>query len=104
MYQAETGYSFEPAEKHKWYDFSGFTSRVEERMPSLDKSLDRYFDQYMESIVQEWELLTEYDLNSMEARLKRITEEIGKLESGHATLKEKAHVLDDSLHALEVRR
>ncbi len=104
MYQAETGYPMAPVEKHKWYDFSGFTKGMEERIPSLDKSLDRYFSQYMESIVQEWELLTEYDLNGMEARLKRITEELGKLETGHATLKERAHVLDDSLHALEVRR
>jgi hypothetical protein len=104
MYQAETGYSFEPVEKHRWDDFMGWTRKVGERIPSLDKSLDRYFDQYMESIVQEWELLTEYDLISMEARLKRITEEIGKLEAGHSSLKERAHVLDDSLHALEVRR
>jgi hypothetical protein len=103
MYQAETGYPLEPVEK-KRFDFSGWTKGVEERIPSLDKSLDRYFDQYMDSIVEEWELLTEFDLNGMEARLKRITEEIGKLEAGHATLKERAHVLDDSLHALEVRR
>ncbi|MDD1668139.1 MAG: hypothetical protein LUO96_06700 [Methanomicrobiales archaeon] len=103
MYQAETGYPLEPAEKHR-FDLSGWTRKAEERMPSLDKSLDRYFSQYMESIVEEWELLTEYDLISMEARLKRITEELGKLETGHATLKERAHVLDDSLHALEVRR
>jgi hypothetical protein len=104
MYQAETGYSFEPVEKHRWADFTAWTRKVEERIPSLDRSLDRYFDEYMESIVQEWELITEYDLISMEARLKRITEEIGRLEAGHATLAERAHVLDDSLHALEVRR
>ena len=97
MYQAETGYPLEPAEKHKWYDFSGFTTRVEERMPSLDKSLDRYFDQYMESIVQEWELITEPDLISMEGRLKRIAEELGRLEKGHAGLIERAIALDASL-------
>ncbi|HMK15390.1 MAG TPA: hypothetical protein VK450_00555 [Methanomicrobiales archaeon] len=103
MYQAETGQSFEPVQKSR-FDFSGWTRGVEERIPSLDKSLDRYFDQYMDAIVQEWELLTEFDLNGMEGRLKRITEEIGKLEAGHAVLKERAHVLDDSLNALEVRR
>ena len=100
MYQAETGYSFEPVEK-KRFDFSGWTSSVEERLPSLDKSLDRYFDQYMDAIVEEWELLTEFDLNGMEARLKRITEEIGKLEQGHAGLKGRALALDASLKELE---
>jgi predicted nuclease with TOPRIM domain len=103
MYQAETGYPMEPVEKQR-FDFSGWTKGVEERIPSLDKSLDRYFDQYMDSIVQEWELLTDYELISLEGRLKRITEELARLETGHATLKERAHVLDDSLHALEVRR
>jgi hypothetical protein len=102
MYQAETGYSFEPVEKHRWDDFMGWTRRVEERIPSLDKSLDRYFDRYMESIVQEWELVTENDLISMEARLKRITEELGRLEKGHTGLIERAIALDASLK--EVRR
>ena len=97
MYQAEVVNLLEPVEKHKWYDFSGFTKRAEERMPSLDKSLDRYFSQYMESIVQEWELITEPDLIRMEGRLKRIAEELGRLEKGHAGLMERAIALDASL-------
>ena len=104
MYQAETGYSFEPVKKNRWEGVTAWTKGVEERIPTLDKSLDRYFDRYMDAIVQEWELVTEFDLVSMEGRLKRITEEIGKLEAGHATLAERAHVLDDSVQALEVRR
>jgi hypothetical protein len=97
MYQAETGYPLEPAEKHRWDDFMGWTRRVEERIPSLDKSLDRYFDRYMDSIVQEWELITEPDLISMEGRLKRIAEELGRLEKGHTGLIERAIALDASL-------
>jgi len=104
MYQAETGYSFEPEQKSRWEGVTTWTKGVTERIPTLDKSLDRYFDRYMDAIVQEWELLTEFDLVSLEGRLKRITEEIGKLETGHAGLKERAHVLDDSLKTLEVRR
>jgi len=96
MYQAETGYPLEPVEKHR-FDFSGWTRKVEERIPSLDKSLDRYFDRYMDSIVQEWELLTETDLIGMEGRLKRIAEELGRLEKGHAGLQERARALDASL-------
>jgi hypothetical protein len=96
MYQAETGYPLEPAEKHR-FDFSGWTRGVDERIPTLDKSLDRYFDRYMDSIVQEWELITEPDLIRMEGRLKRITEELGRLERGHAGLQERASALDASL-------
>ena len=104
MYQAEVVNPLEPVEKHKWYDFSGLTKRAEERVPSLDKSLDRYFDQYMESIVQEWELITEPDLISMEGRLKRITEELGRLEKGHSGLMERALTLDASVKELEGKR
>jgi hypothetical protein len=97
VYQAEIGYPLEPVETKKWYDFSGATRSFEERMPSLDKSLDRYFSTHIDAIIQEWELLTENDLLSMEGRLKRITEEIGTLEQGHAGLRERALVLDASL-------
>ena len=101
VYQAEIGYPLEPVETKKWYDFSGATRSFEDRMPSLDKSLDRYFSQHIDAIVQEWELLTESDLISLEGRLKRITEEIGKLEKGHADIRKRAHALDASLKKLE---
>ena len=104
VYQAETGYPLEPVETKKWYDFSGATRSFEERMPSLDKSLDRYFSTHIDAIVQEWELLTENDLISLEGRLKRITEEVGKLEQGHAGLKGRALALDASVKELEGRR
>jgi predicted nuclease with TOPRIM domain len=104
MYQAETGYPMEPVEKHKWYDVSGWTQSVEDRMPSLDKSLDRYFTQYMESIVQEWELLTEPDLLRLEGRLKKIAGELNQLEKDHAVLAERAKALDASVKELEGRR
>jgi len=97
-------YPLEEGETRKWYDFTGWTRSVEERMPSLDKSLDRYFEQYMESIVQEWDLLTEYDLAGLEGRLTRIAEELNQLEKGHSVLAERAHALDASVKGLEGRR
>ena len=104
MYQAETGYPFEPVEKHRWRDFSAWAVGVEERIPTLDKSLDRYFDQYMESIIEEWELLTEPDLLRLEGRLKKIAGELNQLEKGHAVLAERAKALDASVKELEGRR
>jgi hypothetical protein len=106
MYQAEMTYPLpgEEAETKKRFDFSGWGRSIEERLPSLDKSLDRYFTQYMESIVQEWELLTEMDLLRLEGRLKKITGELNQLEKGHAGLADRAHALDASVKALEGRR
>jgi hypothetical protein len=94
----------EEGETKKRFDFSGWTRSVEDRMPSLDKSLDRYFTQYMESIVQEWELLTEMDLLRLEGRLKKITDELSQLEKGHSVLADRANALDASIKGLEGRR
>ena len=104
MYPAEVVNPLEPVEKHKWYDVSGWTRSVEDRMPSLDQSLDRYFDQYMESIIEEWDLLTDVDLAKLEGRLKKISIELTQLEKGHSALAERAQALDASLKGLEGRR
>jgi len=106
MYYSEMAYPLplEEGETKKRFDFSGWTRSVEDRMPSLDKSLDRYFDQYMESIVQEWELLTEPDLLRLEGRLKKISGELNQLEKGHSALAERAQALDVSVKEMEGRR
>ncbi len=103
MYQTETGYPFGEGEKHR-FDFSGWARSIDERIPSLDRSLDRYFDTYMESIVEEWDLLTEYDLEALEGRLRKVGEELGRLETGQASLKERAADLESSVAELEAGR
>jgi len=106
MYQSEMAYTdpLAEGETKSRFDVSGWKRSFNERMPSLDKSLDRYFSTYMESIVQEWDLLTEYDLAGLEGRLTRIAEELNQLEKGHSVLAERAHALDASVKGLEGRR
>ncbi|MDD1652803.1 MAG: hypothetical protein LUQ64_04470 [Methanomicrobiales archaeon] len=106
MYQSEMAYTDPLAEGQtkSRFDVSGWKRSFNERMPSLDKSLDRYFSTYMESIVQEWDLLTEMDLLRLEGRLKKITAELNHREEGHAVLAERARALNASVKELEGRR
>lgn len=107
MYQAnssEIGYPWEEGETKKRFDVAGWGRSIEDRMPSLDKSLNRYFDQYMDAIVQEWDLLTEPDLLRLERRLQKAAGELSELEKGHSALAERARVLEASVKELEGRR
>ena len=107
MYQAyssEIALPREEGETKKRFDVSGWGRSLEERMPSLDKSLNRYFDQYMGAIVEEWDLLTEPDLLRLERRLAKVAGEMNELEKGHSALAERARALDAAVKELEGRR
>ncbi|MBU7043581.1 MAG: hypothetical protein HXS47_08320 [Theionarchaea archaeon] len=52
---------------------------VEERIPTFNRSLDRYFDAHFEAIIDEWQLLTDRDLRDLERRVDHVTEEIDRL-------------------------
>jgi hypothetical protein len=93
----------EEGETKKRFDVSGWGRSLEERLPSMDKSLNRYFDQYMDAIVQEWDLLTEPDLLRLERRLQKVTGELSELEKGHSALAERAKALDTAVKELEGR-
>jgi hypothetical protein len=72
-----------------------------ERLPTLDKRLDSYFDQHMEAIIHEWGLVTTHDLAVFERRLEDASREIRELESGQSRLKIRASAIDAALKELE---
>jgi hypothetical protein len=92
--QNATGNSF-------WDQFSHIPGTIESRIPTLDKSLDAYFDQNFGAIVEEWNLVTESDLDRLESRLARVSEDISALYAGKMTLETRAKNLDDLITSLE---
>lgn len=79
----------------------GFTRSVEERIPTLEKALDRYFDANFEAIIEEWQLLTDYELRDLERRLDSVTEQIDSLYTKKTDIEKRAKTLDKEITTLE---
>ncbi len=90
----ETGDSF-------WDQFATIPGTIESHVPTFDKSLDSYFDQHFAAIIEEWELVTENDLETLANRLTRITDEISSLYAGKAAIEARVQRLDDMITSLE---
>jgi chromosome segregation ATPase len=74
---------------------------VEERLPSLERALDKYFDANFEAIIDEWGLLTDYELQDLERRLTTVTEQIDDLYTKKTTIEKRVTTLDKEIAALE---
>jgi hypothetical protein len=84
-----------------WDRFAEIPGAIESRVPTFDKSLDAYFDQHFAAIIEEWGLVTEGDLQGLEARLARVTDEISSLYAGRAALESRVQRLDGLITSLE---
>lgn len=84
-----------------WDQFSQVPGTIESRIPTLDKSLDLYFDRNFAAIIEEWNLVTESDLHRLETRLARVSDEISALYAGKVTIESRAKNLDDLITSLE---
>jgi hypothetical protein len=84
-----------------WDQFSHIPGSIESRIPSLDKSLDAYFDTHFAAIIEEWDLVTDTDLHHLESRLTRVTDEISGLYAGKMALETRTKALDDLITSME---
>ena len=92
--QNATGGSF-------WDQFSHIPGTIESRIPTLDKSLDVYFDKNFSAIIEEWDLVTDSDLSKLETRLATVSNEISGLYAGKMKIEGRAKKLDGLLSSLE---
>ena len=84
-----------------WDQVSELPGAIESRLPTMDKTLDAYFDTTFASIIEEWELLTDTDLHKLENRLANVTSEIGTLYAEKSALEQRAGRLDALITTLE---
>jgi hypothetical protein len=84
-----------------WDQFSHVPGTIESRVPTFDKSLDTYFDQHFAAIIEEWDLVTENDLQHLERRLAHVSDEISGLYIGKVAIEARAKALDDLITSLE---
>ncbi|NYT07455.1 MAG: hypothetical protein GKC05_04280 [Methanomicrobiales archaeon] len=77
---------------------------IDEQLPTMDKSLDRYFDAHMSAIISEWRLITTHTLDELDDRLDRVATEIRNLEKGRSEIEKRVAALDAGIRELEVGR
>jgi len=76
---------------------------IEAKLPTMDKSLDRYFDAHMSAIISEWRLITTHTLDDLDDRLDSVAAEIRDLERGRDGIEKRVAALDAGIRELEVR-
>ena len=86
-----------------WGNLPDVGGYVSERLPTMDKSLDTYFDKNMEAIIEEWGLLVEKDLLELERRVNRVTEQVNQLYNQKSVLSDRTAKLDTLISKLEGR-
>lgn len=74
---------------------------IDQRLPTMDKDLDRYFDQNLPAVIDEWGLVSRVHLTELERRLSRVHIQIDFLEKERITLEERADRLEKELRKLE---
>lgn len=86
-----------------WSNLPDVSGYLDQKLPTMDKSLDTYFDKNMEAIIEEWGLLVENDMLELERRINKVTGEINKLYSQKDVLNERVTKLDTLISRLEGR-
>ena len=100
-------YENAPAETAKKSSFKesliAIPGTIDSKMPTMDKSLDRFFDAHMSAIISEWGLITMHTLDDLDDRLEMVTTEIRNLERGRDEIEKRAAALDAGIRELEAQ-
>jgi uncharacterized protein YjbJ (UPF0337 family) len=86
-----------------WSNLPDVSGYLDQKLPTMDKSLDTYFNKNMEAIIEEWGLLVENDMLELERRVKKVTGEINQLYSQKDVINERVTKLDTLISRLEGR-
>ncbi|MCU0632445.1 MAG: hypothetical protein MUC66_05680 [Methanolinea sp.] len=89
-------------EKHSFIDtLKEAPGYIDQRLPTMDKDLDQYFDQNLPAVIEEWGLISSVHLQELERRLSRVHQQIDYLEKGRTTLQARAGALEKEIRKLE---
>lgn len=75
-----------------------------DRIPTLDKTLDSYFDRNSEAIIEEWGLLTDADIHEYQRKLDYLSYEVGRIVTEKDLLKNRAESIEKAIAELEGKK
>jgi hypothetical protein len=86
-----------------WGNLPDIPGYLDQNMPTMDKSLDTYFDKNMAAIIEEWGLLVENDLLDLERRVNNVTSEINRMYKNKDVISDRVKRLETIISNLEGR-
>lgn len=86
-----------------WGSLPDVPGYLDQKLPTMDKSLDTYFDKNMEAIIEEWGLLVENDILELERRVRKVTADINQLYNNKNAISERVTKLDAVITKMEGR-
>ena len=84
-----------------WGNLPDVGGYLNDNLPTMDKTLDTYFDKNMEAIIQEWGLLVEDDLLDLERRVNKVTEQVNSVYNQKRVLSDRVMKLEAMISKLE---
>ncbi|HOJ96058.1 MAG TPA: hypothetical protein PK024_04370 [Methanospirillum sp.] len=82
-------------------NLTSFETKTAISVPTFERTLDSYFERNMDSIIEEWGLITEADLNEYARKLEYLSYEVGRLYAEKDLLKKRAEGIEKSIKKLE---
>jgi len=89
--------------KDYWHELSSMSESFNDRLPTLDKQLDTFFDRHAEAIIEEWGLVTDDDIRHLRMKLDYLSYEVGRLVVEKGNLERRVSDLRQSIVDLEKR-
>lgn len=96
-------YQTVPRTRDYWHELSEMSESFVDSIPIFDKHLDSFFKRNAEAIIDEWELLTDDDLQHLRKNLNYLSYEVGRLVVEKGNLEKRVHTIRSAIEDLEKR-
>ena len=90
--------------KDYWHEIGSMSASLSDRIPTLDKQLDSFFDRHAEAIIEEWNLVTDDDIRHLKMKLDYLSYEVGRLVVEKGNLEKRVSDLRQAIEDLEKQR
>ena len=84
-----------------WHDLSAIKASIDDSVPTFDKKLDSFFSRNAETIIDEWELVTDDDLRHLRKKLDFLSYEVGRLFAEKSCFEQRVMKLKTAIDDLE---
>ena len=94
-------YQTVPRTRDYWHELCEMSESFVDSIPNFDKRLDSFFKQNAEAIIDEWELVTDDDLQHLRKKLDYLSYEVGRLVVEKGNFENRVLTLRSAIEDLE---